>query len=181
MAKGGSRPGSGRKPKPPALRLEAGTKFRSGPRADPVPGKVELLAPGEGLPDHVPAGPMVAPADLSDRELFHFGQTVRTLEEQKRCSPHFEPFVTLLARRLADIERLSAVIELEGDTVESKSAKKAGKDLIITTMKRAHPAVAMRAEAMRHAQSLLGELMLSPLSALKLGGAPQAAADPFDF
>ncbi len=124
---------------------------------------------------------MVAAADLSGEELRFFGELARALKEQKRDSPHFEPIVTLAARRMAEVERLSAVIALEGDTFESRSIKKAGKESVITVMKRAHPAAAMRGEAMRHLQSLLGELMLSPLTALKLGSGKPATSDPFDF
>jgi hypothetical protein len=153
--------------------------FRAGPKRDGIDGQV--LAPGEGLPDGVPAGTMVAPADLSDEELRFFGAIARVLEEQKRASPHYELVVTLLARRLAEVERLSAVLALDGDTVESRSIRKLGKEQIVTVMKRAHPAAAMRSEAMRHTQSLLGELMLSPVTALKLGGGKAADANPFDF
>lgn len=179
MPSGGSRPGAGRKPKLPALRLQRGTKFGAGPKADAIDGQV--LAPGEGLPDNVPIGTMVAPADLGDDELRYFGGIVRMLEEQKRASPHYELVVTLLARRLADVERLSAVISIDGDICESRSIKGAGDKAVITVMKRAHPAVVMRADAMRHAQSLLGELMLSPMTALKLGGGGKSDVNPFNF
>jgi phage terminase small subunit len=46
-------------------------------------------------------------------------------------------------------------------------------------MIRARPEVAMKSEAMRHAQSLLGELMLTPMSSLKIATGQKAEDNPF--
>lgn len=164
---GGARPGAGRRPKAAKLKALEGTA-----RPDREP----------AVPDHVPIGAIVAPADLTDRELHFFGQVARILDEQKRSSAHYEPIVTLLARRMAQVERLSAVIELMGDTFESKSVKGTGADRVVTIMVRARPEAAMRSEAMRHVHTLLSELMLSPASALKIAEGKQPEEDPYaDF
>lgn len=123
--------------------------------------------------DHVPPGPMIAPADLGENELRYFGQIVAMLEAEKRASPHHVPAVALLARRQVEIERLSAVIDVEGDTYRTTTPS--GDKMI-----RARPEVAMRAEAMRHAQSLLSELMLTPVSALKIAAGHKKEAGAFD-
>lgn len=157
----------GRPRKAPALKLVQGT-FRADRDA-----KVN---------EDVPLGPMIAPNDLNERERFHFGDLVAMLEGEQRASPHHVPVVTLLSRRLAEVERLSAVIEVVGDTFESKITKKenGGKDTIVSVMVRARPEVAMRSEAMRHSQSLLAELMLSPAAALKIATGHKREAGAFD-
>jgi len=157
----------GRPRKSPALKLVQGT-FR--PDRD---AKVN---------EDVPLGPLIAPNDLNDRELYHFGDIASMLAAEKRQSPHHGPIVTLLSRRLAEVERLSAVIEISGDTFESKIVKveKGGKEQIISRMIRARPEVAMRSEAMRHCQSLLSELMLSPASALKIATGQKKEPGAFD-
>lgn len=123
---------------------------------------------------------MIAPNDLNDRERFHFGDIAGMLETQKRASSDWVPIVTLLARRMAEVERLSAVIEVVGDTVESTSVRKSGGTETKSTMVRARPEVAMRSEAMRHAQSLLAELMLTPTGAMKRPSDGAPTADEYD-
>lgn len=155
MTSGGSRPGAGRKRKDPALKQLAGTD-----RAD------RDLA----LPDNVPLGGMMPPMYLGDLEQLLFGTIAGILQEQERASPHFTEHVALLAVRLAQVQRLKAVLEMEGDTYEAPT--KTG------VMIRARPEVAMLSDAMRQAQSLLGELMLNPSAALRIaeGGKPEAGA-----
>lgn len=121
----------------------------------------------------LPIAPMIAPVDLGDRERVHFSDIVQMLEAEKRSSPHYGPLVTILARRLAEIERLSAVIDIEGDTYQSRTIKG---DLIV----RARPEVSIRSEALRHAQSLLGELMLSPTAALRIASGHKQEPGAFD-
>ena len=48
------------------------------------------------------------------------------------------------------------------------------------TMIRARPEVAMLSDAMRHAQSLLGELMLNPAAALRIASGHKQADGGFD-
>lgn len=166
MASGGARSGAGRKRKDPALKLLAGTDRKDR----------EI-----SLGDDVPLGPMIAPMHLGDLEQLIFGSIAKVLEEQKRASPHFADHVGLLAMRLAQVQRLNAVLEVEGDTFTSKSSRKVGKDTtIVTTMVRSRPEVAMLSDAMRQAQSLIGELMLNPSAALRIASGHKPAAGAFD-
>lgn len=165
MASGGARSGAGRKRKDPALKALAGTT------------RIDREV---SLGDNVPLGPMIAPMHLGDLEQLLFGSIAKVLEEQKRASPHFAEHVGLLALRLAQIQRLNAVLEIERDTFTSKTSRKVGKETIITTMVRARPEVAMLSDAMRQAQSLLGELMLNPSAALRIANGHKPEAGAFD-
>ena len=165
MARGGSRPNAGRKRTDPALKLLAGTN-----RQDR-----EI-----SLGDDVPLGPMIAPMHLGDLEQLIFGSIATVLEEQKRASPHFTEHVALLAVRLAQIQRLKAVLEMEGDTFTSETPKLAGKKIVVSRMVRARPEVAMLSDAMRQAQSLIGELMLNPSAALRIASGHKPEAGAFD-
>ncbi|MCW3837824.1 P27 family phage terminase small subunit [Sphingomonas canadensis] len=165
MGSGGPRPGAGRKRKDPALKLLAGTD-----RQD------RQLAIGED----VPLGPMIAPLHLTDLEQLMFGSIARMLEEQKRASPHFAEHVALLAQRLAQIQRLKAVLEIEGDTYSTETIRTVAGRAVITRMVRARPEVTMLSDAMRQAQSLLGELMLNPSAAMRLASGHKADPGAFD-
>lgn len=165
VSRGGSRPGAGRPRKPPELKKLAGTE-----RAD------RDLAIGEGPK----AGGMICPIHLSDLAQLHFDSIGVILEEQGRSSPHFAEHVALLAQRLEQIQRYQAVLEVSGDTFTSESAKKVDGDIVVTRMVRARPEVAMLNEAMRHAQSLLTDLMLTPAAALRIAGAGKPEAGAFD-
>lgn len=167
MASGGSRPGAGRKRKAPELKVVQGT-FR-----DDRDAKVN---------EDVPLGPMIAPMHLSEIARGHFATIATILEEQKRSSPHYAEHVGLLALRLEQIAMYQAVLEMEGCTFSSELAQvdKEGKVIARKVMKRAHPAVAMLSEALRHAQSLLGDLMLNPSAALKIASGHKQEAGDFD-
>lgn len=123
---------------------------------------------------------MIAPLHLSDLAQLHFQSIALILEEQQRSSPHYAEHVALLAQRLEQIQRYQAVLEVEGDTFTSISAKMIGKARVETKMVRARPEVAMLNEAMRHAQSLLGELMLNPAAALRIASGHKVEAGAFD-
>jgi len=123
---------------------------------------------------------MICPLHLSDLAQLHFASIARVLEEQSRASPHYAEHVALLALRLEQIQRFQAVLESAGDTFTSESAKKVGDDTIITRMVRARPEVAMLSDAMRHAQSLLSELMLNPAAALRIAEGHKPEAGAFD-
>ena len=161
MASGGSRPGAGRKRKAPELKVVQGT-FR-----DDRDAKVN---------EDVPLGPMIAPLHLSEYARGHFATVAGILEEQKRSSPHYAEHVGLLALRLEQIAMYQAVIETEGCTYRSE--KKV--DDLLQVLVKAHPAVAMLSEALRHAQSLLGDLMLNPSAALKIASGHKQEAGDFD-
>lgn len=158
MSKGGARPGAGRKRKAPELKALAGTT-----RTD------REVAIGTEPSD----APMLAPMHLSDLAQLLFGSIVKILEEQKRASAHYSEHVALLALRLEQIQRYQAVLEVEGDSYETTTA--AG-----GTMVRARPEVAMLSDAMRHAQSLLSELMLNPAAALRIASGHKPQAGDFD-
>ncbi len=118
---------------------------------------------------------------LSDFACAHFERIAGLLEAQGRSSPYFCDVVALLAQRFEQIERFQAVLALEGDTARSTSIRKMGDQLVKTEMIRARPEVAMLSDAMRHAQALLVELMLSPTAAMKLAAPKAPEANEFDF
>lgn len=157
MPSGGARSGAGRPRKAPELKVIQGT-FRKDRDAK--------------VAEHVPLGPLVAPMHLSEIACGHFASIAKLLEEQKRASPHYTETAALLAQRMEQVQRWQAVLETVGDTYETFTAT-GGK------MVRARPEVAMLADAMRHAQSLLNDLMLSPAAALKIAEGPKPAANPF--
>ncbi len=161
MASGGSRPGAGRKRKAPELKVVQGT-YR-----EDRDGKVA---------EDVPVGPMIAPLHLSEIARGHFATIASILEEQKRSSPHYAEHVGLLAVRLEQIAMYQAVVDIEGCTYRSESEV----DGLVKISIRAHPAVAMLSEALRHAQSLLGDLMLNPSAALKIASGHKQQAGDFD-
>ena len=162
MARGGPRSGSGRRRKSPEVKETQGTY-----RAD-RDAKVN---------EDVPLGPMIAPLHLSEVERSYFASIAHILDEQKRASPHYADHVGLLALRLSQIARFQAVLEMTGDTFTSQTAKKIDGKEVVFEMIRARPEVAMLSEALRHAQSLLGELMLNPSAALKLASGHKAQED----
>lgn len=149
MARGGPRSGAGRKRKDPALKEAQGTY-----RAD-RDAKVN---------EDVPPGPMVPQVHLSETARRHFETVASILEQQKRSSPHYAEHVGLLAIRLEQIAMYQAVLDIEGRTYRSEKLVNG----LVQVMIKAHPAVAMLSEALRHAQSLLGDLMLTPSTALKI-------------
>jgi len=165
MASGGPRPGAGRPRKAPALKQLAGTD-----RAD------RQLA----ISEDVPIGPMIVPMHLSDLEQLYFTNVAQMLEQQKRASPHFAEHVALLAQRLAQIQRWKSVLEVEGDTHTSTTVRVVDGKALTTSMVRARPEVKMLSDAMRHAQSLLGELMLNPAAALRIASGHKPQAGDFD-
>ena len=169
MSRGGKRPGAGRKRQSPELKALKGTarKDRDLPATQ----------------DAAPKGSMICPQHLGDLEQLYFGSLAKLLEEQGRASNHYSEIVALLAVRLAQVERYKSVLECDGDTFSTESVKTigTGKDTrtVITRMIRKHPAVQMLDSAMRHAQSLLGELMLTPAAAQKIAEGHKKSTNPF--
>lgn len=153
MSRGGARPGAGRRRKSPALAVAA-----------PVPASI---------------GGMIAPLHLSDLAQLMFHEIAGLLATEGRAEAKFSMHVALLAQRLEQIQRFQAVLEMTGDTCTSRSARKVDGETVITEMIRARPEVAMLSDAMRHAQSLIGELMLNPSAALKIAGGKDDAPDDF--
>ena len=157
MARGGSRPGAGRRPTSPKMKELAGTVRKD-----------RQVSTDVSAAD----GPMICPIHLSDLAQLLFGNIAGMLEAEKRASPHFAEHVALLAQRLEQIQRYQSVLEVEGDSYTAETAN----GFII----RARPEVAMLSDAMRHAQSLLGELMLNPAAALKLASGHKPQEGDFD-
>lgn len=154
------------------------------PRKDPE----RKLLTGTLRPDREPTpidaamtGPMAAPTMLSEHARAHFERIAGLLEAQSRSSPYFVDVVALLAQRLEQIERFQTVLSIEGDTARSTSLRMVGKEAIRTEMIRARPEVAMLSDAMRHAQTLLTELMLSPTAAMKIAPPKAPETNEFDF
>lgn len=157
MARGGSRPGAGRKPTSSAIKKLRGTD--------------------KGAADTVAAidaqdAPLICPMHLSDLAQLHFGTIAGILAAENRASAKYAEHIALLAQRLEQIQRFQAVLESEGDTYKAPTAK----GFII----RARPEVAMLSDAMRQAQSLLGELLLNPASAMKLASGHKVEDNDFD-
>lgn len=173
MPRGGARPGAGRKRKDPELKRLAGTL-----RAD----RDQVPAMTDGA-----TAPMIAPFHLSDLAQLLFRDVAGLLEKQGRARPEYAQHVALLALRLEQVQRWQAVLEIEGDTFSSKSVKTIARkdkepEIIVSMMVRARPEVAMLADAMRQAQSLISELMLNPSAALRLADGhkkPKGAFDDF--
>jgi phage terminase small subunit len=156
MPRGGARPNSGRKRLEPAVKRLRGTE-----RAD---------RDGEAPPPAL-AGGMRAPMYLGELQQLLFGSIAQILEQQGRASPHYIDIVALLAQRLEQIQRWQAVLEVEGDTYEARTAH--------GTMIRKRPEVQMLSDAMRHAHALLAELMITPATALRLGEGQKPEDNPF--
>ncbi|WP_257575259.1 P27 family phage terminase small subunit [Sphingomonas sanguinis] len=123
---------------------------------------------------------MIAPIHLSNLAQLLFADIAAQLEAQGRADPQWAQIVALLAQRLEQIQRFQAVLESTGDTCTSTTIRKVDGQQVMTEMIRARPEVAMLSDAMRQAQSLLGELMLSPSAAMKLGGGKKDAPGDFD-
>jgi phage terminase small subunit len=124
------------------------------------------------LAEGTPGGEMVVPFMLSDLAQLHFKRIAGMLGGEGRCSPHHADVVALLAQRLEQIEMFQSVLAIEGSTYTTESKN--------GTMYRARPEVVLLADAMRHAQSLLSELMLSPTALMRLGAPPKKQAGGFD-
>lgn len=161
MASGGARPGSGRRRKDPALKLTAAERQA-----------VAITAAS--------ADEMVPPLHLSGHAQLIFREIASILSQQGRAEPFFAQHVALLAQRFEQIQRWQAVLEMVGDTCTSTTVRKVDGQQVITEMIRARPEVAMLSDAMRHAQSLLGELMLNPSAAMKLANGKKDAPGEFD-
>ena len=116
--------------------------------------------------------PMVAPVPLTPRALEHFDAIAGLLAAEGRAHANFAYTVALLAQRIDQAEQLQAVLAEEGPTYETTTASG---DL----MHRARPEVAMLADALRHQQSLLSELMLSPSAHQRIARPEKAKTNYF--
>lgn len=137
---------AGRKRKPTARHELEGTA-----RADRM--NPDEPTPSEELP--------VAPRGLSRAEKVHFNTIVDRLHELGYASKSHTETILTLARRLAEADVYSRTLNKKGYSYESMTESGG----VIVRMR---PEVAARSEAMRHAQSLLAELGLTPASSAKV-------------
>lgn len=156
MARGGARPGAGRKRKDPALKATGAERT-----------ELAVATP------QLPVAAMIAPLHLSDLGQLMFAEIANMLAEANRANPHYAQHIALLAQRLEQIQRWQAVLEVEGDTYETTTATGG-------LMIRARPEVAMLSDAMRQTQSLIGELMLNPSAALRIADGHKKPVGEFD-
>lgn len=148
----------GRKPTPDHLKVVKGTA-----RPDRMNPEAPAANPGVA----------VAPDWLSDRAAELFAQLSATLLGMGIASPDDQIALSMLASRIEEVELMTAAIEDGGRTYEQKD------DDGNVRMRRAAPEVAMRNEAMRHAQSLLAEFGLTPSARSKVSAGKQVEANPF--
>lgn len=144
---------AGRKKTPDHLKLVKGTaqKCRMNPEA-----------PAANV------GTAAAPAWLSERAAELFDQISATLLGMGIASPDDQHVLSLAASRIEEVEILTAVIEDAGRTYQTEAG-----------LWKARPEVAMRNEAMRHAQSLLAEFGLTPAARSKVSAGKPAEKNPF--
>lgn len=148
--------GGGSRPLPTALKMLKGT-HQSCRDADNAP------------PANVPTMMPAPPEWLNFRAAEIFRQLAIHLTGMKILNVEDVPMLGLLASRLEEVEDLTFAIESSGRTYIS------GKGLL-----KARPEVAMRNEAMRHAQSLLIEFGLSPAARSRVSASlPEKDKNPF--
>lgn len=149
--------GKGRKRTPPHLQVVKGAD-----RADRA--NEDMPEVSEDLP--------VAPPTLNDEEVHHFNRLVSILEEQGLASASHVDVIVALARRLAEIDMYSKVIDEQGPSYETFT-NSGGR------MVRMRPEIAARSESLRHMHGLLAEIGLTPASMSKVSAKPKAKANPF--
>lgn len=135
----------------------------------------------DNAPGQAPDG-MRAPAWLPVGAIEHFGVLKARIEEYGLNSSSFTETLAMAALRLDEIDQLTAIIDAEGPVYESeKFGKSGGGDPAKTVLKKSHPAVKQRAEALRHLQSLLAEFGLTPatISKVNTGGKNEKNNNPF--
>lgn len=129
----------------------------------------ELKRRGETRPSRLredaPKGSATAPeepVDLSQSEAMDFREIVSRLDEIGSASSTDVGVISLAARRMTEIRKLTIEIEEKGFTYETFG--ESGR------MIKANPAVRMRSDAMRHLHSLEATMGLTPTDRRKLGG-----------
>lgn len=147
----------GRKRKPDHLKIIAGTDQPS--RMNPNAPK----APKE-LPE--------APKWLSEKAAKIFDNLVSILANMGIASSADTDVIALAASRLEEVEITTALIEDNGRTYETETE---GGSIMI----RSRPEISQRNEAIRHAQSLLAELGLTPVARSKVSAHLDEGDNPF--
>ena len=149
----------GRRPKPTEAKILRGT-FRK----DRAP----KISPS--------AGRLRAPAWLSPPAQRHYRALASRLRELDLESPAYAQVVALCAGTLAEVEELEQILAEEGRTYITTTATG-------SAMRRSRPECALLAQARTRAQSLLGELGLSPAAIGKASpvSRTQEKGDDFEF
>jgi P27 family predicted phage terminase small subunit len=144
---------AGRKRTPDKLKIIAGTD-----RPDRMNADAPIPAPGVA----------VAPELLSERGAEIFSRLSATLDGMGLASPDDQDNLSMLSQRIEQVELLTVIIEDSGFTYKTDAG-----------LWKARPEVAMRSEAMRHAQSLLSDFGLSPAARAKVSAGKMAETNPF--
>jgi len=139
--------GGGSRPLPTALKVLKGTHQSC---------RDANNAPPANVPSYIPAPPEY----LNYRSAEIFRQLAVYLTGMKILNVEDIPMLGLLASRLAEVEEHTATIESEGYVYLTDKG-----------LWKSRPEVAMRNEAMRHAQSLLIEFGLSPAARSRVSAA----------
>lgn len=146
----------GRKRKPDHLKIVSGTA---------QPCRINADAPIAPTSLPVPPGWLT----VRGAEIFH--SLVAILDEMGIASSADTQVITLCASRIEEVEITTALVEDNGRTYETVSET--------GSMFRSRPEVAQRNEAMRHAQSLLSELGLTPSARSKVSAMTKPEGNPF--
>ena len=149
-----------------------------------IPDHLKLVA-GTARPDRTNPNPPVTPSALpeppewlSTRAAEIFLGLVGVLEEMGIASISDTAALALLSSRLEEVEICTAIVEDGGRSYQS-SGRRNKKGQIISQQVKRHPAVGMRSEAMRHAQSLLAEFGLTPAARSKVSANKAPESNPF--
>ncbi|MFV0420597.1 P27 family phage terminase small subunit [Oleidesulfovibrio sp.] len=144
----------GRKPKPQPLKVIQGTARKD---------RVNKLAPD--MPTGVPGEPSMLPEGARK----YYADLIAILEPLKLLYSAHPHMLGMLAMRLNEIDELTRIITEEGPIYDSEKWTRDDDGVMHRTLlKKSHPAVNQRSEAMRHAQSLLAEFGLSPAAVSKV-------------
>jgi P27 family predicted phage terminase small subunit len=124
---------------------------------------------------HAPVAPATLPSApdwLSARATEIFDGLVATLDQMGIASSADTAVIAMAASRLEEVEITTALVEDNGRTYDTTT--EAG-----GTMHRSRPEVAQRSDAMKHAQSLLSELGLTPAARSKVSASKKPEENPF--
>jgi P27 family predicted phage terminase small subunit len=142
-----------------------------------IPDHLKVVA-GTDRPDRSNSAAPVPPKDipqapgwLTVRGAEIFAGLVALLDSMGIASSADTQVITLCASRIEEVEITTALIEDNGRTYETTSDT--------GTMYRTRPEVGQRNEAMRHAQSLLSELGLTPAARSKVSVSKNPEGNPF--
>lgn len=103
-----------------------------------------------------------APRYIEGRQAYFYGLICDELDKLGALGPAFREIITTLSIRLAEVEEYTIFIRENGRTFQTENIGGG-------VMHRAYPQAAMLNEALRHTQSLLSEIGLTPTAIGRLG------------